>query len=88
MNSFEQLGLAMANHAFSVGVALGASLGLGGGAGIITFLHHMPAPYKDQEWMGAIYDTLQDRIKNMDRIGVRRERPAKQKGGADDQHQA
>lgn len=73
--SWEKFASDIAQHAFSVGVALGATMGLGGGAGIITFLHHMPPPFADQVWYGAIYDTLQDRIKNMDRVGARRERP-------------
>jgi hypothetical protein len=65
-----------AQHGFAWGAALGATLGLGGGAGLITFLHYMPAPYTDQHWYGAVFDALQDRVKNMDRVGQRRERKA------------
>jgi hypothetical protein len=36
----------------------------------------MPAPYTDQHWYGAVFDALQDRVKNMDRVGQRRERKA------------
>lgn len=75
--NWQQIGVDLANHAFGSGVALGAALGLGGGAGVITFLHHMPAPYEGQAWLGAIYDTMQDRVKNMDRVGMRRERVLK-----------
>jgi hypothetical protein len=69
-----QLGQSLADHAFSSGLALGTTFGLGGGAGLITFLHHMPAPYEDQLWLGAVYDTFQDRAKNTEKIGARRKR--------------
>ncbi len=68
----------MAEHLLVVG----AALGLGGGAGIVTFLHYCPAPYEDQQWLGAIFDSLQDRAKNMGRVGSRRQREPK--GGAPD----
>lgn len=46
------------------------------GAGVLAlaFARHMPPPYEDQNWYGAVFDTVQDRFNNNDRIGLRRPR--------------
>lgn len=75
--NWQQLALDFANHAFGSGVAFGATLGLGGGAGFITLLHYWPPPFEDQPHYGAIWDAMQDRVKNVDRVGARRPRPEK-----------
>ena len=72
--NWDQVGKSVVDHGFAWGASVGVTFGLGGGAGLITFLHHMPPPYADQQWWGAVYDSLQDLSKNMDRIGARRER--------------
>lgn len=53
--------------------ALAGTFGLGGGVGIVKFLKHMPAPYQDSPWTGAVFDWLQDLVSNQ-RIGERRTR--------------
>lgn len=52
-----------------------AGIGFGGtGIGIVKFLNHSPAPFQDQVWYGAAWDTLQDMVSNTARIGARRTR--------------
>jgi hypothetical protein len=52
-----------------------AGIGFGGtGIGIVKFLNHAPAPFQDQVWYGACWDTLQDMVSNTARIGQRRTR--------------
>ncbi len=70
---WKDIALWIGNHV----AALAATFGLGGGVGIVKFLNHVPAPYEDQPWAGAIFDTLQDLVSNK-RIGERRSR-----GGAE-----
>lgn len=73
-----ELGQAAFSQTGATLLSIGTTFGLGGGAGLVTFLHHMPPPYEDQVWLGAIYDSFQDRAKNMDRIGKRRVRIKKE----------
>lgn len=77
--TWQQIGQTVVEHTFAAGLAIGGTLGFGGGAGFITWLHYMPAPYEDQVWYGSFFDMIQDRVKNMDRIGARRPRPNKLK---------
>lgn len=53
-------------------VELGGALSVFG----LAFVRHMPAPYENQLWYGAFFDTVQDRFTNNDRIGLRRKRTA------------
>lgn len=78
MSFWEHFASQSAQAIFSWGVALGATMGLGGGAGFITLMHYWPAPYDDSEYWAAIYDCVQDRLKNTDCVGKRRTRKAKE----------
>ncbi len=57
----------------SWGGALMTTFGLGGGVGLVKLLNHWPAPYEDNPYGAAIFDTLQDLVSNK-RIGERRTR--------------
>ena len=53
---------------------IAGGIGLGGlGVGFIKLMKHIPAPYQDQPWAGAMFDTVQDLVTN-NRIGERRTR--------------
>ncbi len=58
------------NHIAAWFAAIGVT---GGGVGFIKYMKHCPAPYDDQPWWGAFFDTIQDLVSNS-RIGERRTR--------------
>ena len=68
--TWQDIGLAAAAHIKAVLAGIGFT---GGGVGLVKFLKHAPAPYQDQPWCGAIFDTMQDLVTN-NRIGERRTR--------------
>ena len=68
--TWQDIGLAAAAHIKAVLAGIGFT---GGGVGLVKFLKHAPAPYQDQPWAGAVFDTLQDLVSNS-RIGERRTR--------------
>lgn len=51
--------------------AIIATLGLGGGVGILKFIRHIPAPPVESKWTGAFFDWSQDIAANNDRVGER-----------------
>jgi hypothetical protein len=55
----------------TLGASLGATLGIGSGIGLIKLVRYMPAPRVNHKWLGAVYDTLQDLVSNMARVGER-----------------
>lgn len=73
MIDWAKIGDVVLNMTYAACVGFGATMGLGNGTGLVSYLHFMPAPYEDQEWLGSVYDWLQDRAKN-NKVGTRRKR--------------
>lgn len=50
---------------------IAATLGLGGGVGLLKFIRHIPPPPVASKWGGAFFDWSQDIAANNDRVGER-----------------